>query len=144
MVDWYWWLLMALVLGVVEIATVDLVFIMLAAGAVAGGLASAVGAPLVAQAIVAAAVAVLMLAVVRPVALKHLRQPADTRTGTAALVGSQAIVLERVDRHDGRVKLKGEVWSARSYDPSTVIEPGSMVDVVSIDGATVVVLSSEM
>jgi len=143
-VDWYWWLLMALVLGVVEIATVDLVFIMLAAGAVAGGLASALGAPLVAQAIVAAVISVLMLAVVRPVALKHLRQPLDTRTGTAALVGSQAIVLERVDRHDGRVKLKGEVWSARSYDPSTVIEPGAMVDVISIDGATVVVLSSEM
>jgi membrane protein implicated in regulation of membrane protease activity len=143
-VDWYWWLLMALVLGIVEIATVDLVFIMLAAGAVAGGLVSAVGAPLVAQAVVAAAVAVLMLAVVRPVALRHLRQPVDMRTGTAALVGSQAVVLERVDRHDGRVKLKGEVWSARSYDPAAVIEPGAMVDVISIDGATVVVLSSEM
>lgn len=86
--EWYWWVVAALALAVVEVTTLDLVFIMLAAGATAGAVASAVGAPLVLQVVVAAVVAVLMLAVVRPVALRHLRQPAHTRTGVAALEGS--------------------------------------------------------
>ena len=138
--DWYWWVVAALALAVVEIATLDLIFIMLAAGALAGALASLAGAPLLVQVLAAAATAVLMLAVVRPVALRHLRQPAHIRTGVAALEGASALVLERVDGQDGRVKIKGEVWSARSYDPDRVIEPGTTVDVVRIDGATAIVL----
>jgi membrane protein implicated in regulation of membrane protease activity len=142
-VDWYWWVAAALGLAVVEIATLDLIFIMLAVGSLAGAVVSAVGGPLVLQVVVAGAVAVLMLALVRPVALRHLRQPAGLRTGVAALEGATAVVVERVDAHDGRVKLKGELWSARSYDPDRVIEPGTVVDVVRIDGATAVVLATE-
>lgn len=141
--EWYWWVAAALGLAVIEIATLDLIFVMLAAGSLAGALVSAAGGPLVLQVVVAGAVAVLMLALVRPVALRHLRQPSDLRTGVAALEGATAVVVERVDAHDGRVKIKGEIWSARSYDPDRVIEPGTVVDVVRIDGATAVVLSTE-
>ena len=65
--------------------------------------------------------------------------PAHIRTGTAALIGSRAVVLERVDADGGRVKIGGEIWSARPYDEDHVIEPGTRVEVLKIDGATALV-----
>ncbi len=141
---WAVWLVVALVLGAVEMTTLDLMFLMLAAGAVAGGVAAAVGAPVVLQIIVAAVVALAMLGLVRPVALRHLRQAPESRTGVAALVGRQALVVQRVDGHGGQVKLAGEIWTARSFDPSRAIEPGQTVDIVQIEGATAVVYESEL
>jgi len=141
---WLAWLAVAIVLGIVEVTTLDLVFIMLAAGAVGGALVSLVGAGLVLQVLVALITAVAMLGVVRPVALRHLHQPHATRTGVAALVGAKAVVLERVDSQTGRVRLGGEVWSARAYDPGSVIEAGCTVDVAQIEGATAVVYESEL
>ena len=142
--DWAIWVGLAVVLGLVEVTTLDLTFLMLAAGGLAGAGAAGVGAPFALQAVVAIVVAVAMLGVVRPVALRHLRTPAAIRTGTAALVGASAVALERVDGRGGQVKLKGEVWSARTYDPSMVIEAGRNVEVVQIDGATAVVYESEL
>jgi membrane protein implicated in regulation of membrane protease activity len=142
-VAWYWWLLAALLLALVEMTSINLVFIMLAAGSVAGGLTSLVTGSLLIQSLVAATVSILMLLVVRPIALRHLRQPGETRTGTAALVGAGGFVLDRVDGRDGRVKIGGEVWSARTFDPSVVLEPGTPVEVVRIDGAHAVVYASE-
>ena len=72
-------------------------------------------------------------------ARRHLRTPARLRTGTAALVGARALVLERVDGNGGQVKIGGEVWSARAYDEDDVIEPGARVEVMQIDGATALV-----
>jgi membrane protein implicated in regulation of membrane protease activity len=140
---WALWVAFAVVLGLVEVTTLDLTFLMLAAGAAGGAAAALVGTPVAVQVAVALVVAVAMLGVVRPVALRHLRTPAATRTGVAALVGSDAVALERVDAHGGRIKLKGEVWSARAYDPGLVIEAGKSVEVVQIDGATAVVYESE-
>jgi membrane protein implicated in regulation of membrane protease activity len=77
--------------------------------------------------------------VVRPVALRHLRNTPELRTGTAALVGRQAVVLDRVDGRGGQVKLAGEIWSARAYDDAKVFEPGADVMVLEIAGATALV-----
>ena len=140
---WYWWLLAALLLALVEMTSVNLVFIMLAVGSLAGGITSLATGSLLIQSLVAGTVSVLMLFVVRPVALRHLHQPGQTRTGTAALVGAGGFVLDRVDGRDGRVKIGGEVWSARTFDPSVVLEPGTPVEVVRIDGAHAVVYASE-
>jgi membrane protein implicated in regulation of membrane protease activity len=142
--DWAVWLGLAVVLGLVEVTTLDLTFAMVAVGALAASVAAAAGVPFAFQVVIALVVAVAMLAVVRPVALRHLRTPAISRTGVAALVGANAVVLERVDAHTGRIKLRGEVWSARTYDPSHVIEAGTNVEVVEIDGATAVVYESEI
>ena len=142
--DWALWLGFAVVLGLVEVTTLDLTFAMVAAGAVAAAGVAGVGAPFAIQAIVAIVVAVGMLAVVRPIALRHLRTPAAIRTGTDALVGTAAVAIERVDANGGQVKLKGEVWSARTYDPHVVIEAGRNVEVVQIDGATAIVYESEL
>lgn len=142
--DWAAWLGLAVVLGLVEVTTLDLTFAMLAVGALAGVLTSFVTDSLAIQAATALVVAVAMLAVVRPIALRHLRTPVAIRTGVAALVGSEAVVLERVTADGGQVKLKGEVWSARAYAPGATIEPGSRVEVVEIDGATAVVLEAQL
>lgn len=141
--DWAAWLGLAVLLGVVEVTTLDLTFAMLAAGALAGAATGLATDNLVIQALVALVVAIAMLAVVRPVALRHLRTPLAIRTGTDALVGQRGLVIEAVDGQSGRIKLKGEVWSARSYDPSTSIEAGRSVEIVQIDGATALVYESE-
>lgn len=133
---WAVWLAVAFGLAALELLTLDLLFLMLAAGAAAGALAALVGGGPVISMIVSIVVAVGMLGAVRPVALRHLKQGPSLRTGTAALVGKQALVVERIDANSGQVKLGGEVWSARPYDSTAVIEPGKTVDVFEIDGAT--------
>jgi membrane protein implicated in regulation of membrane protease activity len=134
---WVWWLIAAAGLLVVEILTLDLIFAMLAAGAVAGAAVTAAGVGVQVGAAVVVALAGVL--VVRPVALRHLRNTPELRTGTAALVGRQAVVLDRVDGSGGQVKLAGEVWSARAYDEAKVFEPGADVMVLEIAGATALI-----
>ena len=140
---WYWWLLAALLLALVEVSTLDLVFGMLAVGSIAGGVTALATGSLLVQSLVAAVVSILLLLIVRPVAMRHLRHPGDTQTGTAALLGASGLVLDRVDQYDGRVKIGGEIWSAKTSDPAAVLEPGTPVEVVRIDGAHAVVYASE-
>jgi membrane protein implicated in regulation of membrane protease activity len=142
--DWAAWLGLALVFGIVEVTTLDLTFAMLAAGALAASGVAIFSDNLIVEALVAMVVSVAALTVVRPVALRHLRTPLAIRTGTDALVGQQGLVLEDVDGDTGRVKIKGEIWSARCYDPSSRIEAGRHVEIVQIDGATAVVYESEI
>jgi membrane protein implicated in regulation of membrane protease activity len=79
--------------------------------------------------------------IVRPIARRHVNMPPQIRTGTAALVGRTGIVTERIDndRGLGRVRIDGEVWTARCYDEDCVIEPGKRVHVMEIRGATALV-----
>jgi membrane protein implicated in regulation of membrane protease activity len=135
---WTWWLLAALALGGIEIVTVDLFFIMAAAGALAAAAAAFAGATVPVQFAVFAVVSLVLIAVVRPLALRHLRQP-PTSTNVDALLGAEAFVLEQVDARDGRVKLRGEVWSARASDATAVHAAGTKVHVVEVRGATVLV-----
>ncbi|MEU2153408.1 NfeD family protein [Streptomyces sp. NPDC019396] len=137
---WVWWLIAAVGLGIPLVLTAMPEFGMLSAGAVAGAVTAALGFGVVAQVIVFAAVSVALIAVVRPIAARHGSQRPQLATGIDALRGRQAVVLERVDGGGGRIKLGGEVWSARSLDTERAFEPGEQVDVVEIDGATAVVI----
>ena len=83
------------------------------------------------------------LGFVRPIAIKHIKQPPALRTGVAALVGRSAIVLEEVTEHSGRVRIDGEEWSSRPYDETLIIPVGTKVDVMQIKGATVLVYPRE-
>jgi membrane protein implicated in regulation of membrane protease activity len=83
------------------------------------------------------------LGFVRPIAMRHIKQPPILRTGTAALVGRSAIVLEEVTEHSGRVRIGGEEWSSRPYDESLVIPVGTKVDVMQIVGANALVYPRE-
>jgi membrane protein implicated in regulation of membrane protease activity len=140
---WVWWLVIALVLGIAEVVTTTLVLGMLAAGAGAAALAASAGANIVLQAVAFVVVSAALLVTVRPVARRHLRMPPETRTGSAALVGQTAVVTQRVDAQGGRVKIGGEIWSARALHPDQVLETGATVDVIEIEGATALVYGPE-
>jgi membrane protein implicated in regulation of membrane protease activity len=137
--DWVWWLIAAGVLAVGEIATMGFFLGPIAVAATLAAIVAAAGVGLAAQWVVFIAASLATLLVLRPIARRHLKTPAALRTGTAALVGTTATVLERVDRDGGQVKIGGEVWSARSYDDDDAFEPGARVEVMKIDGATALV-----
>ncbi|HLL85767.1 MAG TPA: NfeD family protein [Thermoleophilaceae bacterium] len=136
---WVAWLVAAVALAAGEVFTLGFFLGPIAAAAALAAVVAAVGLALEVQIAVFVVASLASLALVRPIARRHLRTPARLRTGAAALVGSSAVVLERVDRHGGSVRLRGEVWSARAFDADSPIEPGAEVQVIEIDGATAVV-----
>jgi membrane protein implicated in regulation of membrane protease activity len=142
--SWIFWLILAAVLGFAEVMTATLAFALLAAAAVVAAIVGAVGLGLPFQLAAFAVAAGTGLGVVRPLAVRHIRQPPLLRTGTSALVGRSATVLEEVTALGGRVRIGGEVWSARSYEESQVIPAGSAVDVYAIEGATALVHPREL
>lgn len=136
------WIVLGAVLAIAEMFTVTLVLIMFAAGAFAAAVAAALGADVPVQAAVFAIVSVLSLVAVRPVIKRHRRSAAETGDapfGVEAIEGSTGLVLEKVDADRGLVKIDGEMWSARSYDATQVIEPGQRVRVIEVKGATAMV-----
>jgi membrane protein implicated in regulation of membrane protease activity len=140
MPGWVIWAIVAVAFAVGEIFTPGL-FILgpVAAAAVAALLVAALGGGAVLQLLVFIAGSLASLAFLRPIARAHLHLPPALRTGTAALVGSKATVLQRVDDSGGLVRIGGEDWSARPYMEGNVYEPGARVDVVEIKGATALV-----
>jgi Membrane protein implicated in regulation of membrane protease activity len=139
---WLAWVGLALILGAIEVVSVSFVFVMLAGGALAGALLAAVGAPFAGQVIAAVGVAAALLLMVRPVIQRHFLVPEGTGgIGAGAQVGRSALVLQTVTEHDGRVKLGGETWSARTAPNTAACLPGQEVRVVSIEGATAIVSS---
>jgi membrane protein implicated in regulation of membrane protease activity len=139
MEEWVWWMLAAGGLAVGEIFTLGFFLGPISIAAVLAAIVALAGAGLAAQWIVFILASLGSLLVLRPVARRHLRTPAQIRTGTAALIGAPALVLERVDGRGGQVKIAGEIWSARSYDEDESFEPGARVEVMKIDGATALV-----
>ncbi|MFD8819760.1 NfeD family protein [Streptomyces sp. NPDC059627] len=137
---WVWWLVVAAALGIPLVVTAMPEFGMFAVGAVAAAGTSGLGAGVVLQVLVFVVVSVALIAVVRPIANRHAAQRPQLATGVDALRGKQAVVLERVDGADGRIKLAGEIWSARSLHPDRAYEVGQEVDVVEIEGATAIVI----
>ena len=133
------WLIAALALAGAEALTGDLFLLMLGGGAFAAAGSSLVFDDLWVQGAVFLVVSILMLAVVRPVLRRHFTSGEGMPVPAKALEGKSALVLDRVARHEGQVKLDGEIWTARPYNDDDVYEPGDHVTVVHIDGATAVV-----
>jgi membrane protein implicated in regulation of membrane protease activity len=137
---WVIWAIVAVLLSVGELLTPGLFFLgPVALAALAALIVAAVGAGAAIQLIVFIVAAIASLGLLRPIARRHLHMPALLRTGTAALIGTRATVLERVDANGGRVKIGGEEWSARAYMEDQVLEPGMRVEVAKIEGATALV-----
>jgi membrane protein implicated in regulation of membrane protease activity len=137
--DWVLWMVAAGVLAVGEMFTLGFFAGPIAIAAVVAAIAALAGGSVAVQWIVFTAVSAASLLLLRPIARRHLRTPAQLRTGTAALVGATAVVIDRVDRDGGTVRLAGEVWSARSFDDDHAFEPGARVEVLKIEGATALV-----
>ncbi|HEX6149714.1 NfeD family protein [Nocardioides sp.] len=134
---WGGWLALATVLGIAEMFSLDLVLIMLATGALGGLVTSLVTDVVVVQFLVAVVVSVGMLAVVRPGLARRLHTGPELMLGHGKLVGTQALVTESITSQEpGRVRLAGEIWSARPYDETLTIDAGETVEVFEIRGAT--------
>jgi membrane protein implicated in regulation of membrane protease activity len=140
---WIVWLILAAVLGVAELLTVTLTLGLLAVAAAVAAVVGAAGVPVPFQIVAFVVTAGAGLGLVRPIAVRHLKQPPSLRTGTAALVGRSALVQQEVNGHNGRVRIGGEEWSARAYDETLVIPVGATVDVIKIEGATALVYPRE-
>lgn len=140
MPDWVIWAIVAVALALGELATPGLFFLgPVALAAVPAAVLALVGVPAWLQVLAFIGGALASLGLLRPIARAHLRMPALMRTGAAALEGRKAVVLQRVDATGGRVRIGGEEWSARAYMDDQVIEPGTRVEVVKIEGATALV-----
>jgi membrane protein implicated in regulation of membrane protease activity len=139
MPDWVIWMVAAAALTGGELLTLSLFLGPLALAAVLAALVALAGGSVELEVAAFVAGSVASLAIVRPIARRHLRTPPHIRTGAAALIGQTATVLERVDQHTGMVKIGGEVWTARTYDEDQVIDPGTRVQVMKIEGATALV-----
>jgi membrane protein implicated in regulation of membrane protease activity len=138
---WVIWLIVAIVFAVGEIATLGFFLAPFAGGALVAAVVSGAGGGAVVSWVAFLVVALTLLAALRPVALRHMRQAPRLRTGTAALVGKSGMVTERISNDEGVgcVRIDGEIWTARAYDEDEVIEAGKRVQVLEIRGATALV-----
>jgi membrane protein implicated in regulation of membrane protease activity len=133
------WLVAGVLLAIAELFTLDFVLIMLAAGAL-GAAATGLVLPLPFQLLVFAGVSALGLVAVRPAIRHRLHRGSDRITvGNDAVEGAEATVIEQVRDGQGMVKIGGELWQARPYDATQVIDPGQRVRVVEVKGATALV-----
>ncbi|MFJ3790936.1 NfeD family protein [Kitasatospora sp. NPDC090091] len=138
--SWIWWLLAAVGLGIPLVLTAMPEFAMFAVGALAAAGLAGLGADVVWQVLAFVAVSTGLLVVVRPIAYRQLQKGPQIKMGIEALQGATAVVAETVDGEGGRIKLNGEIWSARALHPGSVYQPGQQVDVVEIQGATALVV----
>ncbi|MFC7623133.1 NfeD family protein [Microlunatus sp. GCM10028923] len=137
---WAIWLALALLLGIAEILSLDLVLIMLAVGALAGAGVAVVAPDLWwLQIGVATAVSLITLLLLRPTLLDKVRNMPGYRSSTDKLLGASGVAMSAIDKSGGEVKLDGISWSARPYDSSMVIDAGTEIEVYEIDGAIAVV-----
>ena len=137
---WVIWVIAAVVLAIGEMATLSFFLAPFAAGAAVASLLAALDAGTTVEFAAFLVVSIILLAALRPLARAHQRTR-PVRTGTAALIGQTAMVVERIANAEGAgcVKLDGEIWTARAYDDDEVIEPGTRVHVLEIRGATALV-----
>ncbi|MER6946655.1 NfeD family protein [Nonomuraea sp. NPDC000554] len=141
--EWIIWVILAVVLGLAEIFTVTAALGLLGVAALLTAATAAIGLPVPLQLLVFALSSAAGLIVVRPIAIRHIRQPQLQRFGVEALVGKPAYVISEVTGREGRVRIGGEEWSARAYDETLVIPTGATVDVIEIEGATALVYPRE-
>jgi membrane protein implicated in regulation of membrane protease activity len=138
---WVIWLIAAVIFAVGEMATTGLFLAPFAGGALIATLLAAAGAGATIEWAVFLVISVVLLAALRPLARSHQRSTGRIKTGTAALVGQTATVVERIANAEGVgcVKLDGEIWTARAFDEDETYEPGERVQVLEIRGATALV-----
>lgn len=135
---WMAWLIIGIVLGIIEMLTLEFTFLMFAGGALAAAVAGGFTDNVVVQIAVFSIVSVIFLFTVRPWARRHIANSSpESKTNVDSLPGQMAEALSDITTRGGRVKLDGEVWSARTY--GAPIPEGSVVTVSHIDGAHAIV-----
>lgn len=134
---WETWLGVGIALSVAEMFSLDLILIMLAAGAFVGMVTALLGLPIWATLVAALATSVAMLMFVRPTFSKRLHGGPELSLGHGKLVGTRAEVTREITGlSSGRIKAGGEEWSALPYDDHLTIGAGETVEILEIRGAT--------
>lgn len=133
------WLVAGLLLIAAEVLSGDFVLLTLGTSVLVAAVPAALDAPVWLHVLVFALVSVALVTLARPVLQRRLHAGIPIRTNTEALIGDTALVVTTVDAHGGKIKLRGELWSARTFDETQVLEPGRAVTVMNIAGATAVV-----
>src|SRR3954470_6492511 len=138
---WVLWLIAAVVLAVAEVVNTSFYLFPFSIGAAGAALVALLGAGTPIAVVVFVVLTAVSFGIVRPIAHRHLSTPPQIRTGTAALIGRTAVVLERIanDEGVGCARIEGEVWTARAFDEDRIIESGEKVQVIAIRGATALV-----
>lgn len=137
---WVLWLVASGLFTAGELAGGDLFLLMLAGGALGGVGVALLGGPVVLQLAAFVVVSALLLAVVRPLAKRHLTEGTPKQPdGVAALVGRTAEVTRAIDGHGGRIRLGADEWTARSQYGAEHFAVGTTVRILQVDGATAVV-----
>ncbi|QTG74657.1 NfeD family protein [Trueperella pecoris] len=135
---WGIWAIITVVLLIAETLTVDFLFMMFAAGTLAATITSVITPHALAlQIVIFGIVAILGIVFVRPWARKHVNDSSHGESNVYAMTGQMGYALCEVDVKGGRVKVGGEVWSAKT--PGAVIAEGTAVVIQSVEGARVVV-----
>ena len=137
--EWVLWLIAAVVLAVGEVLTMGFFLAPFAVGALVAALISALGGGFVVSGLAFLVVSAIAFLALRPIARRHMKLPAELRTGTAALVGKTGTVVETINAESGCVRIDGEIWTARPYDEDETYEAGQRVHVLQIRGATALV-----
>src|SRR5882672_7650826 len=121
---WLVWLIVAVVVGVVELVTLTAALGVVAAAALVTAVFTGIGLPLPFQLAVFTAASATGVLLIRPAVHRFMQQPPLARFGVDALIGKSAYVLKEVTGLDGRVRIGGEEWSARACDDTMVIPEG--------------------
>ena len=140
---YYYWLIAAFILVIVEIATAGFGVICFAIGAALAALGAFCGLTTIWQLVIFAVVSMLAFIFVRPVVLRFLeKRSKDVKTNVDALIGRKCVVSETIDAasHTGRVAIDGDDWKAVECDGKTV-QKGEEVEVVSRDSLVLTVKS---
>ena len=135
-----YWLVAAAVFVVIEIMTMGLTTIWFAGGALVGAVMAAVSLPLWSQIIAFAVISVILLILTRPWALKYVNSRTN-KTNVDSLIGQTGLVTQDIDNLNakGQVKVRGQIWTARSISDEVKLHEGQKVSIESISGVKVIV-----
>ena len=137
---WVAWGVLGVGLAILEIFTLDLTFLMLAAGAFAAGVTWFIVPDLLwLQVVVALLTAVLTLWLLRPTLLHKVRSSPGYRSSLDTLMGAGGTATAEITSSAGEVRVEGQLWEARPYDGQTRILEGQSVEVFGMDGVTLLV-----
>ena len=135
----YFWLAAFVALAALEAATVNLVSIWFAVGALAALIAAALGAPLWLQVTVFILASALSLALTRPLARRLLARR-RVPTNADRVLGQTCEVTEAIDNTagTGAVYADGKTWTARSRSGAP-IPAGTLVRIQAVEGVKLIV-----
>ena len=133
------WIILAVVLGIIEAGTVNLVTIWFAVGSLAAFITSLITESFLIQLAVFTVVSVICLLITRPLIKKLVKEKA-VPTNADRIIGAEAVVTENIDEISGtgQIKVMGQIWSARTEDGQSV-QKGKSVIIRGIEGVRAVV-----